>query len=192
MKSLPIDAVLPQLTAALRSNPNAVLVAEPGAGKTTRVPLALLQEEWLGNQRILMLEPRRLAARSAAKYMAQELGEQSGETVGYRVRLDTNVGPRTRIEVVTEGVLTRMLQADPALEGVGAVLFDEYHERHLHSDLGLALCLQSQALLRDDLRLLVMSATLAAEPVSQLLGMRRSFAAKDGSIPSERSMQAAV
>ncbi|AJY77919.1 ATP-dependent helicase HrpB [Paenibacillus beijingensis] len=170
MKSLPIDGVLPQLLNALRERRNAVLVAQPGAGKTTRVPLALLKETWLAGQRIIMLEPRRLAARSAARYMAAELGEQPGGTVGYRVRMDTKVGPSTRIEVVTEGVLTRMLQEDPALEGVGAVLFDEYHERHLHSDLGLALCLQTQSLLRDDLRLLIMSATIEAEPVAELLG----------------------
>ncbi|MCM3625842.1 ATP-dependent helicase HrpB [Paenibacillus glycanilyticus] len=170
MKQLPIDAVLPEVLEALRAGTGAVLVAEPGAGKTTRVPLALLHEPWLDGRKIIMLEPRRLAARSAAKFMAATLGEQVGETVGYRVRLDTKVSARTRIEVVTEGVLTRMLQEDQALEGVGAVLFDEFHERHLHGDLGLALALQSQMLLRDDLRLLVMSATLDAEAVSGLLG----------------------
>ncbi|WP_336785938.1 ATP-dependent helicase HrpB [Paenibacillus sp. MMO-177] len=170
MKQLPIDAVLPELLQALRDGTNAVLVAEPGAGKTTRVPLALLQETWLNGRKIVMLEPRRLAARSAAKYMAAALGEQVGETVGYRVRLDTKVSAATRIEVVTEGVLTRMLQEDQALEKVGAVLFDEFHERHLHGDLGLALTLQSQSLLREDLRLLIMSATLDAEPVAELLG----------------------
>ncbi|GMK48242.1 ATP-dependent helicase HrpB [Paenibacillus glycanilyticus] len=170
MKQLPIDAVLPELLQALRDGTNAVLVAEPGAGKTTRVPLALLQEKWLNGRKIVMLEPRRLAARSAAKYMATTLGEQVGETVGYRVRLDTKVSAKTKIEVVTEGVLTRMLQEDQALEQVGAVLFDEFHERHLHGDLGLALTLQSQSLLREELRLLVMSATLDAEPVAELLG----------------------
>ncbi|WP_187768040.1 ATP-dependent helicase HrpB [Paenibacillus sp. PL91] len=167
---LPIDAVLPELLESLRSGANAVLVAEPGAGKTTRVPLALLDQPWLLGKKIIMLEPRRLAARSAAQFMAKTLGEQAGETVGYRVRLDSRVGPRTRIEVVTEGVLTRMLQEDPGLEQVGAVLFDEFHERHLHGDLGLALCLQSQQLLREELRLIVMSATLAAEPIAELLG----------------------
>lgn len=167
---LPIDAVLPQLLESLRDGVNAILVAQPGAGKTTRVPLALLNQPWLSGKKIIMLEPRRLAARSAAQFMAMSLGEQAGETVGYRVRLDSRVGPRTRVEVVTEGVLTRMLQEDPALERVGAILFDEFHERHLHGDLGLALCLQSQTLLRDDLRLIVMSATLDAEPVSELLG----------------------
>jgi ATP-dependent helicase HrpB len=167
---LPIDAVLPELLESLRSGVNAVLVAEPGAGKTTRVPLALLDQPWLSGKKIIMLEPRRLAARSAAQFMAKSLGEQAGETVGYRVRLDSRVGPRTRIEVVTEGVLTRMMQEDPALEQVGAILFDEFHERHLHGDLGLALCLQSQQLLREELRLVVMSATLAAEPIAELLG----------------------
>ncbi|CAM3928702.1 ATP-dependent helicase HrpB [Paenibacillus alkaliterrae] len=167
---LPIEAVLPQLLESLRSGVNAVLVAEPGAGKTTRVPLALLDEPWLSGKKIIMLEPRRLAARSAAQFMAKSISEQAGETVGYRVRLDTRVGERTRIEVVTEGVLTRMLQEDPALENVGIILFDEFHERHLHGDLGLALSLQAQALLREDLRIAVMSATLDAEPISELLG----------------------
>lgn len=167
---LPIDTVLPQLQESLRSGMNVVLVAQPGAGKTTRVPLALLGQPWLSGKKIIMLEPRRLAARSATQFMARSLGEQVGQTVGYRVRLDTRIGPNTRIEVVTEGVLTRMLQEDPALETIGAVIFDEFHERHLHGDLGLALCLQSQSLLREDLRLLVMSATLDAAPIAELLG----------------------
>jgi ATP-dependent helicase HrpB len=167
---LPIEQILPALRATLESRTAAVLVAAPGAGKTTRVPLALLDEPWLDGQKILMLEPRRIAARAAARYMAAQLGEPVGETVGYRVRLESRVGPRTRIEVVTEGVLTRMLQSDPALDGVGLVIFDEFHERSLQADLGLALALQSQSLLREDLRLLVMSATLEAEPVAALLG----------------------
>ncbi|WP_209703651.1 ATP-dependent helicase HrpB [Cohnella lubricantis] len=167
---MPIDEALPQLKAALREHKQAVLVAEPGAGKTTRVPLALLGEPWLAGRKIIMLEPRRLAARNAAAYMARTLDEKPGETVGYRVRMDTRVGPRTRIEVVTEGVLTRMLQADPSLEEAGLVIFDEYHERSLQADLGLALCLQARALFREDLRLAVMSATLEAEPVAELLG----------------------
>lgn len=167
---LPIEAVLPELKRELAENRNAVLIAAPGAGKTTRVPLALLGEPWLSGLKIIMLEPRRLAARSAAKYMASALGEEVGGTVGYRVRMDTKVTPRTRVEVVTEGVLTRMLQDDPSLEGVGLVIFDEFHERSLQADLGLALTLQSQALLRDDLKLLVMSATLEAQPVAKLLG----------------------
>ncbi|MCZ8514504.1 ATP-dependent helicase HrpB [Paenibacillus filicis] len=167
---LPIEQALPALKEALRHHNGAVLVAPPGAGKTTRVPLAMLGEPWLQGQRILMLEPRRLAARASARYMASALGEAVGATVGYRVRLDTRVGPNTRIEVITEGVLTRMLQTDPGLEGVGLVIFDEFHERSLQADLGLALALQAQALLREDLRVLVMSATLEAEPVAILLG----------------------
>ncbi|BAU26343.1 ATP-dependent helicase HrpB [Aneurinibacillus soli] len=169
MTKLPIKAVISDLREALRTRQNAVLIAAPGAGKTTHVPLALLDEPWLTGQRILMLEPRRLAARTAARYMAASLGEKAGETIGYRVKMDTKVGPTTRVEVITEGVLTRLLQNDPALEGVGLVIFDEFHERNLHADLGLALCLQSQSLLRDDLRILVMSATLETEPVAALL-----------------------
>jgi ATP-dependent helicase HrpB len=169
MDTLPIDEILPELKAALISRVNAVLAAPPGSGKTTRIPLALLNEAWLGKQRIIMLEPRRLAARAAARYMAQLLGEKVGETVGYRVRLDTCIGPKTRIEVITEGVLTRMLQNDQGLDGVGLIIFDEFHERSIHADLGLALAIESQTVLREDLRLLVMSATLAAEPVVALL-----------------------
>ncbi len=180
---LPIEPALPKLKEALRSRSSAVLVAEPGAGKTTRVPLALLDEPWLGGGRIIMLEPRRLAARAAARYMAASLGEAVGETVGYRVRMETRVGPRTRIEVVTEGVLTRLLQEDPALEGVGLVIFDEFHERSLHADLGLALCLQSQSLLREDLRLLVMSATLDAGAVATLLDDAPVISSRGRSFP---------
>ena len=168
--TLPVDAVLPELAEALERHGCAVLVAEPGAGKTTRVPPALLGEPWLAGRRIVMLEPRRLAARAAARYMAAALGETVGQTVGYRMRSETRVGPATRLEVVTEGVLTRLLQSDPALEGVGLIIFDEFHERSLHADLGLALCLQARELLRPDLRLLVMSATLEAEPVAELMG----------------------
>jgi ATP-dependent helicase HrpB len=167
---LPIDDALPALRAALRNARAAVLQAPPGAGKTTRVPLALLDEPWLAGRKIVMLEPRRLAARAAASFMARTLGERAGETVGYRVRLDTRVSARTRIEVVTEGVLARLLQADPALEDVGLVIFDEYHERSLQADLGLALTLQTQEVLRDDLRVLVMSATLDGAAVARLLG----------------------
>lgn len=170
MVQLPIQSVLPMLKLKLQETRNAVLVAAPGAGKTTQVPLALLHEPWLTDRQIIMLEPRRLAARSAAMYMASILGEQVGETVGYRVRHDTRVSAKTRIEVVTEGVLTRMLQEDPALEHVGLLIFDEFHERNLHADVGLALALESQAVLRDDLRILVMSATLDAEPIADLLG----------------------
>ena len=167
---LPVDSILPQLRDVLVGRSVAVLQAPPGAGKTTRVPLALLGERWLGGRRILMLEPRRLAARAAATFMARQLGEEVGGTVGYRVRRDTRVGPRTRIEVVTEGVLTRMLQHDAALEDVGLVIFDEFHERSLHADLGLALTMQTRELLRDDLRVLVMSATLDGAAVAALIG----------------------
>ena len=166
---LPIDDILPELQEQLACQPNAVLTADPGAGKTTRVPLALLHEKWLAGQRIIMLEPRRLAARSAANYMAGLLGERVGDTVGYRVRLESKVGAHTRVEVITVGILTRMLQHDPALEGIGLVIFDEFHERSLYSDLGLTLCLQSQQLLRPDLRILVMSATLDAAAVAEML-----------------------
>ncbi|MDF0731456.1 ATP-dependent helicase HrpB [Pseudomonas entomophila] len=171
MIPLPIDAVLPALRHALRERDEAVLEAPPGAGKTTRVPLALLDEPWLAGQTILMLEPRRLAARAAAERLASELGEKVGETVGYRIRLDSKVGPHTRIEVVTEGILTRRLQADPALEGVGLVIFDEFHERSLDADLALALSLNGRELLRDDppLKILLMSATLEGGRLSRLL-----------------------
>ncbi|WP_210527261.1 ATP-dependent helicase HrpB [Rubellimicrobium arenae] len=165
---LPIDAVLPDLLAALARGGQAVLQAPPGAGKTTRVPLALLAAGTPG--RIVMLEPRRLAARAAAERMAQTLGEPVGQTVGYRMRGESKVSPQTRIEVLTEGILTRMIQADPDLPGVGALLFDEFHERSLAADLGLALALESRAALRPDLHLLVMSATLDAQPVADLMG----------------------
>lgn len=167
---LPIDSVLVDLRRTLRASRAAVLQAEPGAGKTTRVPLALLDEGWLKGKRILMLEPRRLAASNAARYMAACLGEPVGETVGYAIRFERRVSSATRIEVVTEGILTRRLQADPALEDVGLVIFDEFHERNLHSDLALALCRDAQLGLREDLKLLIMSATLDVEPVSRLLG----------------------
>jgi ATP-dependent helicase HrpB len=166
---LPIDEALPALLEALRRRTSVVLQAPPGAGKTTRVPLALLDEPWLAGARIVMLEPRRLAARAAARRMASTLGERVGATVGFRVRMESVVGPSTRIEVVTEGVLARMIQSDPALEGIGIVIFDEFHERSLQADLGLALALQTQSVLRDDLRLLVMSATLDGEAVARML-----------------------
>ncbi len=153
LPELPITAVLPDLRRALGVRGRAVLQAPPGAGKTTLVPLALLAEPFLAGRRILLLEPRRLAARAAARRMATLLGERVGETVGYRVRRDTVVGPRTRIEVVTEGILTRMVQHDPELAEAGIVIFDEFHERSLHADLGLALVLESKAVLRPDLRL---------------------------------------
>jgi ATP-dependent helicase HrpB len=168
--NLPIHAVLDRLKAALAVSSAVVLAAPPGAGKTTVVPLALLDQPWLGSGKVLVLEPRRLAARAAAERMAWNLGEVAGETVGYRTRLQSRIGPRTRIEVITEGVFTRMILDDPGLDGVGAVLFDEFHERSLDADLGLALVREAQGLLREDLRVLVMSATLDVAGVSRLLG----------------------
>src|SRR5262245_61729426 len=170
MDSLPVDEALPRLKDALQIGNAAVLVAPPGAGKTTRVPLALLKEPWLGGRKIVMQEPRRLAARAAARRMAATLGEQVGETVGYRVRLDSKVGPATRIEVVTDGLFLRRLQADPSLEGVGCVIFDELHERGLETDLSLALVREAQVALRDDLRIVAMSATLDGAAVAAVLG----------------------
>ncbi|WP_193178010.1 ATP-dependent helicase HrpB [Oricola nitratireducens] len=170
MPDLPVTEVLDDLRTALARRPNAVLVAPPGAGKTTLVPLALLDASWLSGQKIVVLEPRRLAARAAARRMAQLLGETVGETVGYRMRLDTKVGPRTRIEVVTEGVFQRMITGDPELAGIGAILFDEFHERSLDADFGLALALDVQEGLREDLRILIMSATLDGARVASLLG----------------------
>jgi len=165
---LPIDEAVPRLLAALAAGPYAVLVAPPGAGKTTRVPLALLEAAWRGDGKIVMLEPRRLAARAAARRMAQTLDDEVGGVVGYRVRLDAKISRRTRIEVVTEGVFTRMILDDPELTGIAAVLFDEFHERSLDADLGLALALDAAAL-RDDLRVLVMSATIDGARVAELL-----------------------
>ena len=167
---LPIEAALPAIRTALDQFTALVLQAPPGAGKTTRVPLALLDEPWLAGRSILLLEPRRLAARAAAARMASLLGESVGQTVGYRIRFENQISRQTRIEVLTEGILTRRLQRDPALDGVGLVLFDEFHERSLHADLALALSLDSQRGLREDLRLLVMSATLDGAAVARLLG----------------------
>ena len=182
---MPIDELLPELRRALAEHDCAVLQAEPGAGKTTRVPLVLLDEPWLADRRILMLEPRRLAASNAARYMAACLGEQVGGTVGYSIRFERRVSRRTRIEVVTEGILARRMQSDPYLEGVGLVILDEFHERNLHSDLALALCRDVQLGLRDDLKLLVMSATLDGAPIAKLLGAAPLLSSSGRSFPVE-------
>jgi len=188
----PIAPLLPEIHASLAVHPRLVLEAPPGAGKTTQVPLALLGAEWLGGRKIVMLEPRRVAARAAAGFMAKQLGEAMGETVGYRIRFEHKVSAKTRIEVVTEGILTRMLQDNPMLEGIGALLFDEFHERHLAGDLGLALALDVQAGLRDDLRLVVMSATLDGERLAQFLdaprlsSVGRSFPVEVAHFPARR------
>lgn len=183
--SLPIDEALKPLAGALAENGSAVLVAPPGAGKTTRVPLALLDAPWLGGRKIIVLEPRRIAARGAAERMAQSLGEEVGQTIGLRARLNSQVGPKNRIEVVTEGVFTRMILDDPMLEGIGAVLFDEFHERSLDADLGLALTLDARQGLRPDLRVVVMSATLAADRVAHLLDGAPVIACEGRSFPVE-------
>ena len=183
LAALPVMAVVPDLERALIVGTAAVLVAPPGAGKTTGVPLALLDADWLGGQRILLLEPRRLAARAAASRMAAVRGERVGDTIGWRMRGDTRVGSTTRIEVVTEGVLTRMLLDDPTLDGIGLICFDEFHERSIHGDTGLALALHSQSLLRPDLRLLVMSATIDGARVATLLGDARVITSSGRAFP---------
>src|SRR5580693_5626715 len=185
LSPLPIDAALPELTAALRANNTAVLVAPPGAGKTTRVPLVLANEPWAGRRRILVLEPRRLAARAAAERIAKTLGERVGDTVGLRVRFGSKVSRKSRIEVVTEGIFARLIIDDPMLEGVAAVLFDEFHERSLDADLGLALARDVQQGLREDLRLLVMSATIDGARVAKLLGGAPVIVAEGRSFPVE-------
>jgi ATP-dependent helicase HrpB len=204
-EALPIDAALPELTAALAGRNVAVLVAPPGAGKSTRVPLVLAQEPWARGKKIIVLEPRRLAARAAATRMAATLGEEVGATVGYRVRFGSKISRRTRIEVVTEGVFTRRVLDDPALDGVAALLFDEFHERSLDADLGLALARDVQTGLREDLRLLVMSATLDGAAVARLLddapvieSHGRAFAVetrylgRDARVPIERQVVDAI
>ena len=198
---LPIDEALPRLTSALATNNRSVLVAQPGAGKTTRVPLVLLDEPWAKDMKILVLEPRRLAARAAAARMASILGEQVGDTVGLRVRFGSKVSKHTRIEVVTEGVFTRLILDDPSLAGVAAVLFDEFHERSLDADLGLALVRDAQQGLRDDLKILVMSATLDGARVAALLGnapviesqgrgfpVETRYLGRDARVPIERQV----
>ncbi|NUR11608.1 MAG: DEAD/DEAH box helicase, partial [Bradyrhizobium sp.] len=167
---LPIDAVLDDLSRTLEAHNAAVLVAPPGAGKTTRVPLALLDAPWARDKKIIVLEPRRIAARASADRMARSLGEHAGETVGYRVRFGSKISRATRIEVVTEGIFTRQILDDPELSGVAAILFDEFHERSLDADMGLALARDAQIGLRENLRILVMSATLDGARVARLLG----------------------
>jgi ATP-dependent helicase HrpB len=182
---LPIDAVLDQLARTLASRNAAVLVAPPGAGKTTRVPLALLDEPWVKNKKIIVLEPRRIAARASAERMAHTLGERVGETVGYRVRFGSKVSRATRIEVVTEGIFSRQILDDPELSGVAAVLFDEFHERSLDADLGLALARDAQTGLREQLRILVMSATLDGARVAKLLGQAPVISSQGRAFPVE-------
>ncbi len=169
MKSLPVDAAISDLKTHLNTNNTVVLQAPPGAGKTTRVPLALLQEQWLFGKKIIMLQPRRIAARHAAYYMAKEIGETVGQTVGYQIRLERKAGQKTKIEVVTEGILTRRLQSNPELSDIGLIIFDEFHERSIHSDLALALSREVQSVLRPDLRILIMSATMDTLPIAKLL-----------------------
>jgi ATP-dependent helicase HrpB len=182
---LPIDAVLDELARALAANNAAVLVAPPGAGKTTRVPLALLDAPWMGNKKIIVLEPRRIAARASAERMARTLGERVGDTVGYRVRFGSKVSRATRIEVVTEGIFSRQILDDPELTGIAAVLFDEFHQRSLDADLGLALARDAQTGLREDLRILVMSATLDGARVAKLLGDAPVIASEGRAYPVE-------
>ncbi|TAM11614.1 MAG: ATP-dependent helicase HrpB [Rhodanobacter sp.] len=190
LPAFPITPLLPEILASLAATPRLVLEAPPGAGKTTQVPLALLDAAWLGGRKVLVLEPRRIAARAADGFMARQLGEEVGATVGYRIRFESRISAATRVEVVTEGILTRLLQDDPELPGVGAILFDEFHERHLAGDLGAALALDVQAGLRDDLRLVVMSATLDGERIARwfdaprLSSPGRSFPVRIGYPPA--------
>lgn len=185
MNALPVEPVLPSIRDALERHRGLVLQAPPGAGKTTLVPLALRTAGWLAGRTIVMLEPRRLAARAAANRMAELLGERVGETIGYRMRGETRVSPRTRIEVVTEGILTRRMQHDPTLDGVGLVIFDEFHERSVDADLGLALVTRTRELVRDDLRILIMSATLDGASVARLLGGAPMITSEGRTFPVE-------
>jgi len=185
MNSLPINEVLPQVQKSLLEQNRLVLQAPPGAGKTTALPLALLDEFWLENKQIIMLEPRRLAVRSSAARMAELLGEKVGERIGYQIKMESVQSKKTKILIVTEGILTRKLQADPYLEGIALVIFDEFHERSIHADLSLALCLESQALLRDDLKILVMSATLNTSAISKFLDNAPLIESRGRSYPIE-------
>ena len=185
MQKLPIDDVLDEIKNTLVMKNRAVLQAPPGAGKTTAVPIALLEQTWLGDRKIIMLEPRRLAARNAASRMASLLNEKVGQTVGYQIRQDSCFTSDTKILVVTEGILTRKLQADPELKNTALIIFDEFHERSLHADLSLALCLQSQQILREDLKILVMSATLNTTAVSDLLAGAPLIQSEGRSYPVE-------
>lgn len=185
MSSLPIYSVLPDLQEALINSNQVILQAPPGAGKTTTVPLALLNADWLKDRKIIMLEPRRLAARSSAMRMAELLGERVGETVGYQVKGDSCISESTRIQVLTEGILTRKLQSDPELNDVAIVIFDEFHERSLQADLSLAFCLQSQEVLREDLKLLIMSATLNTQALSSQLADAPVICSEGRSFPVE-------
>jgi ATP-dependent helicase HrpB len=185
MRKLPIEDVLPQFLEALENSPAVVLQAHPGAGKTTRVPLALLEAPFIKEMKILMLEPRRLAAVNAARWMAASLGEDAGRTIGYTIRYEKKVTTLTRVEVVTEGIFTRRLQSDPQLSEVGVVIFDEFHERSLASDVALALCRDVQKGLRNDLKLVIMSATLDCGPIASLLGNAPVISAEGKSFPVE-------
>ncbi|RUR37414.1 ATP-dependent helicase HrpB [Vreelandella populi] len=180
MSLLPIDQHLEAIRAGLEDHNRLILMAQPGAGKTTRVPLALLKSNWVADQKLLLLEPRRVAARLAASFIAEQLGEPVGHTVGYRMRGDSCTGEHTRLEVVTQGVLLRMLQEDPLLEGVAGIIFDEFHERSLDADVGLAFALDVQTSVRDDLRLVVMSATLDIKALTQVLGSQTPVIISEG------------
>ncbi|WP_332911928.1 DEAD/DEAH box helicase [Algoriphagus boritolerans] len=169
---LPVAEIIPEVKNQLSQSNSLIIQAPPGAGKSTLLPLTFLDEPWLEGKKILMLEPRRLATKSIAQRMASMLGEDLGDTIGYRIRFESSISAKTKIEVITEGILTRMMHSDNALENVGLVIFDEFHERNLHSEVALALCREIQQVLRPDLRILLMSATIDAEQLSRLLGAK--------------------